>query len=327
MTSGESAREVAIATGTPGSAGGPNYDRRPPRTEQADVQSQDSRCGSNPAMGSRSGLGTAPCSAGGTRVPGGTSVLASLDVKDRTAFDSLEMIDKRATSSLSRCSPPSAATEPFGLPAPASGDSRGRAVPAVGVRARSSRRVASDRPAARRWRTGVGLYRTSPGSRCRPSASHGTTTTTRSRGRHLTASAASSSTRRRCSSGRSRNWASRRTSCVSHPSARPRNWSAPPIARPPTHAPRHSALHPNSCRIGSGIYRTCARRLDLDHARAHHNRLVRVRPARGCVLGAQPKETGFPDPVRLRDEPAPRPAPVGAALTDRLAERLEGSFE
>jgi hypothetical protein len=45
-------------------------------------------------MGSRSGLGTASWSGGGTLVPGGTSVLASLDVNDRTAFDNLDMIDK-----------------------------------------------------------------------------------------------------------------------------------------------------------------------------------------------------------------------------------------
>jgi hypothetical protein len=51
-------------------------------------------------MGSRSGMGTASWSGGGTSVPGGTSVLALLDVNERTSFDSLDMIDTTTSSFL-----------------------------------------------------------------------------------------------------------------------------------------------------------------------------------------------------------------------------------
>jgi hypothetical protein len=58
------------------------------------VAGYDLRSGSNPTTGLRSGLGTGPSSGGGTRVPGGTSVFALLDVNDRTTSDSLDRIDK-----------------------------------------------------------------------------------------------------------------------------------------------------------------------------------------------------------------------------------------
>ncbi len=73
-------------------------------------------------MGSRSGLGTAPLSGGGTGVPGGTSVLALLDVNDRTAFDSLDTIDK--THLLVRVPVATTADDSLpALPAPAREDS------------------------------------------------------------------------------------------------------------------------------------------------------------------------------------------------------------